>query len=192
MKNAKVDVVAAILLFLLIWGCVAGTQQTMKNYYRALDNTDPKKTALLKSGSAAEKKAIEKFYTFYEVFSEERIRRGVRDLYAADAYFRDGYREVEGIDNIEPYFIATTKAIHECTFDIQDWSSHEGNYYFRWIMKLRLKRDNDDLIEQVGMSHVRFNPEGKIIFHQDYWDTGVVFERVPVVGRIIRWVKERF
>jgi len=99
---------------------------------------------------------------------------------------------VEGIDNIEPYFVATTKAIHECTFHIQDWSSHEGNYYFRWIMKLRLKRDKDDLIEQVGMSHVRFNPEGKIIFHQDYWDTSVVFERVPVMGYVIRWVKERF
>jgi limonene-1,2-epoxide hydrolase len=181
-----------LMSILALAGCAGGKPMTLENYYRALDNTDPKKAALLESRSAAEMKAIEKFYAFYEIFSEDRIRRGVRDLYAADAYFRDGYKEVEGIDNIEAYFIATTKAIHECTFDIQDWSSHEGNYYFRWIMRLRLKRDKDDLIEQVGMSHVRFNPEGKIVFHQDYWDTSVVFERVPVMGSVIRWVKERF
>jgi limonene-1,2-epoxide hydrolase len=181
-----------LMSILALAGCAGGKPMTLENYYRALDNTDPQKAALLESRSAAEMKAIEKFYAFYEIFSEDRIRRGVRDLYAADAYFRDGYKEVEGSDNIEAYFIATTKAIHECTFDIQDWSSHEGNYYFRWIMRLRLKRDKDDLIEQVGMSHVRFNPEGKIVFHQDYWDTSVVFERVPVMGSVIRWVKERF
>ena len=192
MKNVGVDVAAAIPLLLLLWSCTSGTQQTMKNYYRALDNTDPKKAALLEGRSAAEAKAIDRFYSFYEVFSEDTVRREVRELYATDAYFRDGYKEVEGIDNIEPYFVATTKAIHECTFHIQDWSSHEGNYYFRWIMRLRLKRDRDDLIEQVGMSHVRFAPDGKVVFHTDYWDTSVVFERVPVIGSIIRWAKEQF
>jgi steroid delta-isomerase len=192
MKNVKVDVAAAILLFLLLWGCVAGTQQTMKNYYRALDDTDPKNTALLKSGSAEEKAAIEAFKEYYKVFAEDVIRRDTKKVYARDAFFKDGYKEVKGVEAIERYFIATTEAIHECTFDIQDWSSHEGNYYFRWVMKLRLKRDKDNPIEQIGMTHARFGPDGKIIFHADYWDTSVVFERVPVMGSVIRWVKESF
>jgi hypothetical protein len=42
------------------------------------------------------------------------------------------------------------------------------------------------------MSHVRFASDGKIVFHTDYWDTSVVFERAPVIGAIIRWAKEQF
>jgi steroid delta-isomerase len=57
-------------------------------------------------------------------------------------------------------------------------------------MKLTIKRDQDNPIEQIGMSHVRFAYDGKIVFHTDYWDTSVVFERAPVIGAVIRWVKE--
>lgn len=42
------------------------------------------------------------------------------------------------------------------------------------------------------MTHVRFDDQGKIVFHQDYWDAGsVVYERVPVVGWFVRKIKAR-
>ncbi len=184
-------------LFLLVpilalAGCAGGKPMTLESYYKELAVTDPAKTALVKPGSAEEKAGIEAFKEYYKVFAEDVIRRDTKRLYSKDAFFKDGYKEVKGVDAIESYFVATTKAIHECTFDIQDWSSHEGNYYFRWIMKLRLKRDKDNPMEQIGMTHARFGPDGKIIFHADYWDTSVVFERVPVMGSVIRWVKESF
>jgi hypothetical protein len=53
-------------------------------------------------------------------------------------------------------------------------------------MMLTIKHDKDNPIEVIGMSHVRFAPDGKIIFHTDYWDTSVIFERAPVIGSIIR------
>lgn len=172
--------------------CAGGKPMTLKNYYQELVATDPAKTALVKAGSAEEKAGIEAFKAYYKVFAEDVIRRDTKTLYAQEAFFKDGYKEVKGVDAIETYFIATTKAIASCTFDITDVSVHEGNYYFRWIMKLKLNRDKDNPIEQVGMSHVRFASDGKIIFHTDYWDTSVVFERLPVIGSIIRWAKEQF
>ena len=177
---------------LVLAGCAGGKPMTLENYDRELKATDPAKAALVKPGSAEEKAGIEAFKAYYKVFAADVIRRDTKKVYARDAFFKDGYKEVKGVDAIESYFIATTEAIHECTFDIQDWSFHEGNYYFRWVMKLRLKRDKDNPIEQVGMTHARFAEDGKIIFHADYWDTSVVFERVPVMGSVIRWVKERF
>jgi hypothetical protein len=41
------------------------------------------------------------------------------------------------------------------------------------------------------MSHVRYDKNGKIIFHQDYWDTGVILEKIPVLGTIITWIRNR-
>jgi hypothetical protein len=171
--------------------CAGGKPMTLENYYKELAATDPAKTALVKPGSAEEKAGIENFKAYYKVFAEEIIRRDTKTLYAKEAFFKDGYKEVKGVEAIETYFIATTKAIVSCTFDITDVIIHEGNYYFRWVMKLTIKRDKDNPIEQVGMSHVRFASDGKVIFHTDYWDTSVVFERAPVIGSIIRWAKEQ-
>jgi hypothetical protein len=173
-------------------GCAGGKPMTLENYTRELAATDPAKTALVKPGSAEEKAGIENFKEYYKVFAEDVIRRDTKKLYAKDAFFKDGYKEVKGVDAIESYFIATTKAILSCTFDITDVSVHEGNYYFRWVMRLTIQRDKENPIEQIGMSHVRFGPDGKVIFHTDYWDTSVVFERAPVIGFIIRWAKEQF
>ena len=173
-------------------GCTGGKPMTLENYYRELAATDPAKTALVKPGSSEEKAGIAAFRDYYKVFAEDVIRRDTKNLYAKDAFFKDGYKEVKGVEAIETYFIATTKAIVSCTFDITDVSVHEGNYYFRWVMKLTIQRDRDNPMEQVGMSHVRFGPDGKVVFHTDYWDTSIVFERAPVIGSIIRWAKEQF
>jgi hypothetical protein len=48
------------------------------------------------------------------------------------------------------------------------------------------------LLVTVGISHVRYDAEGKAIFHQDYWDTGAVCEKIPVMGAVIRWIKKKF
>ena len=44
----------------------------------------------------------------------------------------------------------------------------------------------------VGMTHVRFDSAGKVVLHQDFWDsTGGFFEHVPVLGWMLRRVKNR-
>lgn len=192
MKNKMHIGLTLLSLIVALWGCTGGKPMTLEHYNRELAATDPSKTALVKPGSAEEKEGIEAFKEYYKVFAEDIILRDTKKLYAKEAFFKDGYKEVKGVDAIETYFIATTKAIVSCTFDITEVSIHEGNYYFRWVMKLTIKRDKDNPIEQIGMSHVRFGPDGKIIFHTDYWDTSVVFERAPVIGAIIRWAKEQF
>jgi limonene-1,2-epoxide hydrolase len=179
---------------MLIYGCSYDVSQKgtyMKNYYETLKKTDPQYISYVKAESDEEKKAITQFREFYQVFSEEKIRSSVRVLYREDAYFRDGFREVQGIDAIEEYFVSSTETFLECRFDIQDVAVHDGNYYFRWIMTLVLKRNKDNPVEAVGMSHVRFDEKGKIIFHQDYWDTGIIYEQIPILGPIITWIRQR-
>ena len=138
------------------------------------------------------KVALERFENFYQVFSEEVVRRDIRSVYAAQAYFRDPFKEVIGIDAIEEYFLKSAETVHECTFDITDIAVHEGNYYFRWTMHLITKRYKDKPIHAPGMSHVRFDEKGMVTFHQDYWDAGVVYEKVFLLGSVIRWIKSQF
>lgn len=42
------------------------------------------------------------------------------------------------------------------------------------------------------MTHLRFDREGKVVLHKDFWDAGGgFFEHLPVLGRAMRWVKSR-
>lgn len=194
MVNAGRYAILILLGFALLQGCTYHESKKgafMKNYVKALAETDPRKVGAFQEGSEEEKKALERFTEFYRVFSADRIRASLRDVYGENAYFRDGFREVQGIDAIEKYFISSTETFHECTFDVQEVASNKGNYYFRWIMNLVLKKDAKEKLQTVGMSHVRFDKNGKIIFHQDYWDTGVVFEKIPLLGPIITWIRNR-
>jgi len=182
------------LSMLILGGCTQRVQEgvDMVRYEKALAETDPAKVAGLQPGSQLEKEAVARFVDFYRVFSSEVIRKGLRGLYADSAYFRDGFKEVLGIEAMEAYFLNSAEGIQTCTFDIQEIAVHQGNYYFRWVMHLTMKRSPDDPIRTVGMSHVRYDARGKVSFHQDYWDTGVVYEKVPVMGAVIRWIKNKF
>lgn len=195
MRSIKVEKTVLVLIFILVLcGCSAKTQEgnVMAKYGHFLKATDPARGVGLQPGTKTEDESIRRFKEFYLVFSADVINKGLRDLYADGAYFQDPFKEVDGIDAIAAYFLKSAEGVLSCTFDIQDVSVHEGNYYFRWIMHLTLKRYPDDPIHALGMSHVRFDSQGKVIFHQDYWDTGLIYERVPLMGSVIRWVKNKF
>lgn len=162
------------------------------NYERALAETRKESLLLREAGAEMEQEAIQAFIDLFTVFSAERLRGGVRELYTDDAYFRDPFTELTGAEAIEAYLIKGAEASAECTFDIQDVAYSDGNYYFRWVMRLRLNRYADQPADvSIGVTHVRFNRDGKIIFHQDYWDAANLYEKLPVLGGLIRWVKNQ-
>jgi hypothetical protein len=86
--------------------------------------------------------------------------------------------------------VNSTGAVEECSFEIQGVVGLGGNYYLRWIMHLKTKRDPQSPIEAVDVTHLRFDESGKVVFQQDYWDGVIVYERVPVVGWLIGKIKE--
>jgi hypothetical protein len=42
-----------------------------------------------------------------------------------------------------------------------------------------------------GVSLLTLNPQGLIDRHVDYWDASLLFEALPLVGRIVRWLRQR-
>lgn len=144
------------------------------------------------AGSEREKEAVGRFVDFYREYSTASIGRGVRDLYAPDAYFGDPFRSVTGIAAIEDYFLKMAEPVVSCTFVVTSVSrSPEGEYHIAWVMDLTVKRARNEPFRALGISHVRFNAQGQVVFQQDYWDSSVLFERLPVVGGLTRFVKRR-
>jgi SnoaL-like domain len=194
MLSFKKEAILICCVALTCLGCAANSQDkklALETYYQVLQDTDPHKNEILQPGSKKEREAIERFTFLLANFSEDNIKKYVHDVYAPNAYYRDSITAKQGVENIETYYIQGTQTMHELAFDLQDVAVHDGNYYFRWITKFSPKGKKDDVIHLPGISHVRFDKEGRIIFEQDFWDAGVIYERLPIIGFFIRWLKKR-
>jgi hypothetical protein len=142
-------------------------------------------------GSQTETDALKLFEDFYEDYSYEAIEKGVRKLYAEDAWFGDPFHIVEGIDDIEHYFLVMAEPVKNCAFTVDSIQRSGSDYYARWTMVLESKAAKGEVITTIGMSHMRFNNSGRIIFQQDYWDSSAMLDRLPIVGYWTRMVKDR-
>lgn len=165
----------------------------MAAYRRGLAATETSARPLLREGAPNEVETIERFVDFYKTYSPDVVRAKVRELYAADAFFRDPFTEVEGIDAIEAYFVRGAENADVVHFEIASVAESGGDYYVRWVMRYQATRDDDrPLDEAVGMSHVRFDPSGKVVFQQDYWDPARgIWEKVPVLGWLLHRLRGR-
>ena len=155
----------------------------MSAYLQALSATDAGNASLVEKGSDTESRAIRQFIDLLVHFEADQLKEGVSGLYAEDAFFRDTFTELNQAREIEDYLVRSARAVDQCVFDVHDVAENNGNYYFRWTMSLRLDRYKDQPADlSVGMSHIRFNQDGKVIFHQDYWDAANIHEKFPVAG----------
>ena len=179
----------------LACGCasVSTSGDSVRAYQDALDSTNARKATALKRGSAEEKAAIARFQDFLSVMNRETVRAKTRQVYAENAYLNDTLKTLHGAAAIEEYFLATTENAESITVRFDDVAESGGDYYFRWVMDVKLKKFKPgETLRSIGMTHVRFDEQGKVVMHQDYWDAAQgLFEHVPVLGSVIRAIKKR-
>jgi hypothetical protein len=60
-------------------------------------------------------------------------------------------------------------------------------------MRLRfLKLAGGEEKRSIGMSHVRFDADGRVELHQDFWDSAAgLWEHVPGLGGLLKLAKRR-
>lgn len=192
MRIASIIMAAGLAVF--ITGCKTAPVQldTAAPYRQEL--TRIKALPTVKQGSAEEKAAIERVKNFLATMTEESVRQGTRKVYATDAYLNDTLTTKRGAEAIETYFLATAQNAESITVVFEDVAESNGDYYFRWVMDTRLKKlRKGETIRTIGITHIRFNEQGQVVLHQDFWDSASeVYEHVPGVGRMIRWIKAKF
>lgn len=182
---------ASVLLATLIFASCASRQQ----------QSDPVATyeAFLRSHPGAdlrgekERAAVRRFQDFLATFTEKKLCRDTQLVYSRDAYLNDTLKTLRGSAAIEEYFLGTLANTESITVSFSDVARSGNEYYFRWVMDVRFKKfRKGETIRTIGMTHVRFNKDGQVILHQDYWDSAQgLFEHVPVIGGGIRLIKSR-
>ena len=147
----------------------------------------------LAAGSDEERQAIERFQSLLSDFKAPDFVQRIPEVYAEGVFFNDTLKTLRAAEEVQEYFQATTEAIDKGTVEFLDLVADNGNYYFRWSMTIRFKRlARGEDKHSVGMSHVRFDSAGKVVLHQDFWDSvGGLFEHVPTLGWVLRRAKKK-
>jgi hypothetical protein len=146
------------------------------------------------AGSPAEKAALERFTAFLQGINDpDFIRENTANTYAADAYLNDTLVTHRGAAGIESYFLKTSAAMTDYKVTIDDIARSGDDHYVRWTMIFAAPAlSGGQPVHSVGISQVRFDADGRVAFHQDFWDSGEnFFGRAPVAGGIIGFIRKR-
>ena len=113
-------------------------------------------------------------------------------MYSQDIAFTDPLHEVHGLPALRGYFTEMYSNISQLRFDFHGFDQvAEGEGYLRWKMSFCHPRlANGKVIRVEGCSHLMWRD--KVYRHRDYFDAGaLLYEHLPVVGRVVSWLKRR-
>ncbi len=182
----KKSLLLLLLLALLLGGCSTTKPPTLPSYLTA--GREIRGTILPPQDS---KRAIKRFEDYFSDITAKSVLEKTRTTYAPEAFFNDTLKTIRGRPEIEKYFLRLAENTSFTRVRLKDVARSGASYYVRWEMDFQIK-GSPKTITTIGMSELRFDSDGLIVLHQDFWDsTAGIFEHLPVVGPAILWIKKQ-
>jgi hypothetical protein len=181
---------ASILLFgaLLLTGC---SQTREPSYADAYRDALPR----YQGTSDVTEAMTERFVTF---FSHEQAADGdtpdPAELYGEPLYFSDTLLTTENREAA----LAHLRRMHDSTESLDvtvlDQLIDGQDAYLIWQMTAVFTPVSGAVTSNsIGVTHLRFDADGRIILQQDFWDSAAgLYQHVPVLGSLIGTVQSRF
>ncbi|MES2719474.1 MAG: nuclear transport factor 2 family protein [Pseudomonadota bacterium] len=134
--------------------------------------------------------ALQRLASWFETLSADSLKT-IDQFYTRTAYFKDPFNEVRDIRHIEHIFNDMFIQFEQPHFVIQEQVCDDRNAQALLTWHFRFQwRGKDWCI--MGSSHLRFNAEGLVEYHRDYWDASEeLYEKLPVIGFVLRALKKR-
>ena len=133
---------------------------------------------------------IEKFFNELNATNVDRV---VDAFYATDVQFADPVGSHSGSAEVKKYYKKLYEGAEEASFDFSNHVCKEDECVSFWTMHLKSKALNGgESFTVIGNSHLKFNKEGKVNYHRDYFDMGeFIYEKLPVLKNIINFIKNK-
>jgi hypothetical protein len=170
---------------LLLAGCSGGPTDFTKEYREALA-ARPGVSLSPQSARAV----VGGFAGLYGDLSVSNVTANAGRVYADDAWFNDTIATETGLEAIEKYLLKTAEGTEKVSATINDVAVSGSDCYVRWTMEVRTKNlaGGQPVITE-GVSQLRFDGQGRIVLHQDFWNPATgIYRHLPLLGPAIRFV----
>lgn len=131
-------------------------------------------------------KPIDRFTEFLENLSAERVEE-IEALYAEQVDFKDPINEASDLEHLKRIEADLFKQLKDIRFSVTSTSGEEDEVYARWVMDYRFRFWKRQIH---GVSHLKFNEEGKIYYQHDFWDASFpIYGEFPPLGWMMKGIK---
>ena len=132
---------------------------------------------------------LDQLIAFYENLVPADAER-FGEFYTADAYFKDPFNEVCGVEAIQRIFRHMFKQVEAPRFRISERIvDPRGDVMLVWELWYRSRLLGGEQVMR-GVSHLRFAADGRVSYHRDYWDASEeLYAKVPVLGGLMRLLR---
>lgn len=147
--------------------------------------------ALAGEGAPMKAPSVEEFFNGLSATTMPLVDR----FYAENTHFLDPVVDLRGRAGVRKYYENLYKNVESIRFEFSGHVKQGDEQVSMWTMVLKAKRLNGGKeLRVIGNSHFKFDPvTGQAVYHRDYFDMGeFIYERIPVVGGLIRYIKGRF
>lgn len=196
----KILLVLLVLVFLAVgwlllveWRDGGASQESLEAYRAALADLDARAVAAPPPDSEEETAAVDRFIILFSDLSAVNVDARLAEVYAEALFFNDTVKTIDNLAELRTYMLHTAQSVEACRVEMLDQVRSGEDFYFRWEMEIVFKALQPGLADRTpGMTHVRFNEEGRIVLHQDFWDPARgIYEHIPVLGPMLRKIKAR-
>ena len=114
-------------------------------------------------------------------------------VYSPQAYFRDPFNEVRGIEELRRVFEAMYETLEAPRFRITATIQEDSRAVLIWDFDFRVKKWQPQVTRTIhGLSVVHFGADVRVTYHRDYWDAaGELYAKLPLVGPLMRYLARR-
>lgn len=182
-----------VVLSLVLAGCGSppdSLPELNASYESAVARTAPL-AANMAPGSPEEQQALARLQSYFAAVTPESVVQRTAAVYAPRAYLNDTLVAIEGADRIQAYFARTTQRAQQLRVQFIDHARVGPDYYVRWRMTVQAEGLNaGEPVVTYGMTQFRFDREGRVLIHKDFWDAATGFyEQLPVLGSVLRGIR---
>ncbi|MCC5862066.1 MAG: nuclear transport factor 2 family protein [Gammaproteobacteria bacterium] len=176
-------------------GCAGpgvGSAELIASYEQALVASEAQAVADLDQDPERLAAFVARAEAYFRDITQESVRDLTRETYAPDGYLNDTLKVITGAEAIEEYFYETAGNTDAVRVEFLSYAATGMDVYVRWRMTIEAPRLADEPLVSYGVSQFRFDEQGRLLIHKDFWDSGGnFFEHLPFVGRAIRSIRGR-
>jgi steroid delta-isomerase len=115
---------------------------------------------------------------WYENLTVEDVEK-MKLYYSENAFFKDPFNELDGINNIKLIFLEMFKKLNGPRFKFIDSLVSGEQAFVTWDFYFYIDKKKYVIH---GSSHLKFNKDSLIDYHRDYWDVGEeLLLKIPLI-----------
>lgn len=134
---------------------------------------------------------LEKFRHFYSGFDAANLDT-LGEFYTPDVVFKDPVHKLVGLVSMRDYMANLCRELQHCHFRFHRCIEQGDLAFLTWTMSFaHPKVAGGQPLELDGSTEIHFQGE-RICYHCDYYDMGaMLYEHLPLIGPMVRWLRKR-